>query len=42
MGKFNISKYKEYSELPFAKFNQFNFSIYMIDYNWKMISLKKI
>ena len=37
MDKFNIANYGEYSELPFDLFNQFNFSIYVIDRNWNYL-----
>jgi hypothetical protein len=37
MHKFPISKYRRYEELPFEKFNEMKFSIYVIDFNWNYL-----
>jgi hypothetical protein len=37
MHKFPIADYKRFSELPFDQFNKLNFSIYIIDFNWKYL-----
>lgn len=34
MHKFPINNYRTFAELPFDKFNTFNFSVYLLDFDW--------
>ena len=37
MHKFPISEFKNFSELPLDDFNELQFSIYIIDFNWNYL-----
>ena len=37
MHKFPIAQYKKFEELPLDKFNQFRFSVYVLDFNWNYL-----
>lgn len=37
MHKFPITKYHRYEELPLKRFNELNFSIYLVDFNWNYL-----
>jgi hypothetical protein len=37
MHKFPITEFKKFSELPLEKFNNFKFSVYIIDFNWNYL-----
>ena len=37
MHKFPIAQYKRFEELPLEKFNQFRFSVYVLDFNWNYL-----
>jgi hypothetical protein len=37
MHKFPITEFKKFAELPLEKFNNFKFSVYIIDFNWNYL-----
>lgn len=41
MHKFPIAQYKKFSELPLDKMDTFNFSVYLIDFNWNYLFVNK-
>jgi PAS domain S-box-containing protein len=37
MHKFPITQYQRFEELPLSRFNELNFSIYIIDFDWNYL-----
>ncbi len=41
MHKFPIANYQRFSQLPLEKFDQFNFSVYILDLEWNYLFVNK-
>lgn len=41
MHKFPINEYRRFSELPLEKFNEFRFSVYLLDFDWNYLFVNK-
>jgi|GEM_PF-6574542 len=37
MDKLNLSGYKQFSRLPLGQFNEFKFSVYVLDFQWNYL-----